>query len=337
MNISSQAEQRENNMKRLYGAIVLLSLMSVTTTAAAVSCRVNGGGWVTVGNGGVINLQVPVTVVLQTGPDRISLEGARLECRYTIGPQTPSRGEDYWTTGNGAPWTPGPKFAREGTGLRINGVFRNTPVPIGIRTNTMPDNAVTYPIDITPYILTRNSPVTPIDIRIGDNLGTLRIHQTNNSIPIEVGSPLTLTYTAANNFTVSPSTCTINNNNPIVIDFNDVHQRAIGTDPLTSTVRTNRRLNYSCPGPGSITSPITITYQGTPSSFNTNLLTMSNPDVGTALVRGGSAVRVNGSFLSQITNNAGGDDVTFALVKRAGTLPAAGPINGSGVLVMGVP
>jgi minor fimbrial subunit len=314
---------------------VLLSLIGVTTTVKAVDCRVNGGSFVSVGGGQNINLQVPVTVLLQTGPDRISLEGARLECRYTIGPQTPSRAEDYWTTGNGAPWTPGPKFAREGTGLRVNGVFRNTPVPIGIRTNTMPDNRVIYPVDITPYILTRNNPVTPIDIRVGDNLGTLRVVQTNNSG--SGSSQLTVTYTAANNFIVSPSTCTINNNNPIEINFNDVHQRAIGTDPLTSTVRTNRRLNYSCPGPGSVTSPITITYQGTPSSFNANLLTMSNPDVGTALVRGGAAVRVNGSFLSQITNNSGGDDVTFALVKRAGSLPAAGPINGSGVLVMGVP
>jgi minor fimbrial subunit len=335
VNISSQAEQRENNMKRLYGAIVLLSLIGVTTTVQAVDCRVNGGAFVTVGAGQNINLQVPVTVLLQTGPDRISLEGARLECRYTIGPQTPSAGEDYWTTGNGAPWTPGPKFAREGTGLRVNGVFRNTPVPIGIRTNTMPDNRVIYPIDITPYILTRNNPVTPIDIRVGDNLGTLRVVQTNNTG--SGSSQLTVTYTAANNFTVSPSTCTINNNNPIVIDFGNVHQRAIGTDPLTTSVRSDRRLNYSCPGPGSVTSPITITYQGTPSSFNSNLLTMSNPDVGTALVRGGSAVRVNGSFLSQITNNSGGDDVTFALVSRSGSLPAAGPINGSGVLIMGVP
>lgn len=191
------------------------------------------------------------------------------------------------------------------------------------------------PIEVIPYILQRNNPVTPIDIRVGDTLGTLRLDQTNNYDSLSTS--LSLVYIANNNFTVSPSTCTINNNNPLEINFNDVHQRAIGTDPLTTAIRTNRRLNYSCPGPGSVTTPITITYQGTPSSFNSNLLTMSNPDVGTGLVRGGTAVRVNGSFLTQITNNAGGDDVTFTLVKRAGTLPAAGPISGSGVLVMGVP
>lgn len=321
-------------MKQLYGAIALLVLTSISTTAKAVDCRVNGGGWITVGGGGVINLQVPVNVRLDTAQNRILLEGARLECRYTIGPQTPSWAEDYWATGNGSPWTPGPKFTQEGTGLRINGTFRNTPVPIGIRAATMPDNAVTYPIDITPYILMRNTPGSPIDIRIGDNLGVLRMVQTNNTG--SGSAQLTVTYTANNNFTVSPSTCTINNNSPIVVDFSTVHQRQIGTDPLTSPIRSNRRLTYSCPD-GGITTPITITYKGTPSSFDSRLLSMTNADVGTAMIRAGSAVQVNGRFLTQITNSTGGDDVTFSLVRRNGSLPAAGTVSGSGVLVMGVP
>ncbi len=320
-------------MKRLYAAIGLLVLIGVTTTARAADCRVNGGPWQTVHPGGTINQQVPVTVRLGSDSTRILLEGANLECRFSLigGPE---RMEDYWATAANA-WAPGPKFVAQGTGLRINGTDRNTPVPIGIRIATMANNGRGVPINVTPYILVRNNPTNPIDVVIGDTLGTLTLNQTNNYDP--QSTRLVLRYSAANNFSLSPSTCTINNNNPLEINFNDVHQRAIGTDPLTSTIRTNRRLNYSCPGPGSITSPITITYQGTPSSFNSNLLTMSNPDVGTGLVRGGTAVRVNGSFLSQITNNAGGDDVTFTLVKRAGTLPAAGPISGSGVLVMGVP
>lgn len=327
-------KQREIKMKRFYGAAALLILTGVTTTVKAVDCRVNGGGWISVGGGGVINLQVPVNVRLDTTQNRILLEGARLECRYTIGPQTPSTGVDYWATGNGAPWTPGPKFAHEGTGLRINSTYRNTPVPVGIRAATMPDNAITYPIDIAPYILMRNSPVNPIDIRIGDNLGVLRMVQTNNTG--SGSSQLTVTYTANNNFTVSPSTCTINNNNPIEINFGNVNQREIGSNPLTTPIRVNRRLNYSCPT-GGITTPITITYKGIPSSFDTRLLTMTNRDVGTAMIRAGSTVPVNGSFLTQLTNSVGGDDVIFSLVSRAGTLPAAGPITGSGVLVMGVP
>ncbi|WP_448651174.1 fimbrial protein [Pseudomonas fluorescens] len=318
-------------MKRLYETVVLLFLISVSTVALAVDCRINGGAWVT----GNPNLQVPVTVTLSADRTRITLEGARLECRYSPG-QGPAWGEDYWASGNasGTPWTPGPKFSGESTGLRINGNFYNTPVPPGIRIATMPNNGAPYPINVTPYILIRNYPANPFDVRIGDNLGLLRLTSSNNW---DASRPqLTVTYTAANNFTVSPSTCTINNNNPIEINFGDVHQRAIGTDALTTSIKTNRRLTYSCPD-GGINTPITITYKGTPTSFNSQLLTMTNPDVGTALVRAGTAVQVNGSFRTQITNSTGGDDVTFSLVRRAGSLPAAGSVSGSGVLVMGVP
>ncbi|NNA69274.1 fimbrial protein [Pseudomonas gessardii] len=317
-------------MKRLFGAIGLLLLISVSTTARAVDCRVNGGEWAR-----VTHLTVPVEVRLDTDRVRILMEGARLECRFTAG-AGPVWGEDYWETGNasGTPWTSGPKFTAERSGLRINGAFLNTPVPAGIRVATMPNNGVGYPINITPYILVRNDPTNPIDVRIGDTLGLLRLTSSNN---FDATRPqLTVTYTAANNFTISPSTCTINNNNPIEINFGDVHQRAIGTDPLTTTIRRDRRLTYACPDPG-ITTPITITYKGIPSSFNANLLVMSNPDVGTALVRGGAPVQVGGAFLSRITNSVGGDDVTFTLVRRAGSLPTPGPVSGSGVLVMGVP
>ncbi|MGR3885445.1 fimbrial protein [Pseudomonas sp. 1152_12] len=318
-------------MKRLYTTSVLLILISASTAALAVDCRVNGGPW----QNGNPNLQVPVTVTLSADRSRIFLEGARLECRFTYS-GGPAWHADFWSSGSaaGTAWTPGPKFAGESTGLRINGGFYNTPVPTGIGIVTVPNNGVFYPINVTPYILIRNYPANPFDVRIGDNLGLLRLTSSNNYDGTR--PQLTVTYTAANNFTVSPSTCTINNNNPIEINFGDVHQRAIGTDPLTTSVTTNRRLTYSCPD-GGINTPITITYKGTPTSFNNRLLTMTNPDVGTALVRAGSAVQVNGSFRTQISNSTGGDDVTFSLVRRAGSLPAAGSVSGSGVLVMGVP
>lgn len=317
-------------MKRLYRAIVLLVLTGTTTTAWAVDCRVNGGEWAR-----VTHLTVPVSVRLDGDRTRILMEGARLECRFTAG-AGPAWGADFWETGNnsGAPWTPGPKFASERAGLRINGAFQNVPVPAGIRVATMPNNGIGYPINITPYILVRNNPSNPINVRIGDSLGLLRLTSSNN---YDATRPqLTVTYTAANNFELSPSTCTINNNNPINIDFGNVHQRAMGSDPLTSTIRTNLRLAYTCPDPG-ITTPITITYRGTSTGFDSRLLRMTNPDVGTALIRAGSAVQVNGSFLTRITNSVGGDDVTFSLVRRNGSLPTPGAISGSGVLVMGVP
>lgn len=322
-------------MKRLFGAVVLLALGTVTTVVKAADCRVNGGSWQTVNPGGSFNLHVPVTVRVGADTSRILLEGANIECRFTSFGGSPWF-QDFWATSSdvGPAWTPGPKFAGQNTGLRINGGFYNTPVPTNIRVATIPNNGGAVPILVTPYILIRNNPTNPIDVRTGDVLGVLRLNQTNN---YDTGwVRFVMTYSAANDFSISPSSCTINNNTPININFGNVHQRAIGTDPLSTTIRVNHRLSYSCPD-GGINTPITITYKGTPTSFNANLLTMSNGDVGTAMVRAGAAVRVNGAFQTRITNSTGSDDVTFALVKRNGSLPAAGPVSGSGVLVMGVP
>ncbi|NWE88978.1 fimbrial protein [Pseudomonas reactans] len=323
-------------MKRLYGAMVLLALVGITTNVNSAQCRVNGGPWQQVDTGGTLPLEVPVTVQLGSDTSRILLEGVRLECRFTPYPGWPSHYEDYWSTSAlaGPAWTPGPKFVNQGTGLRINGGYYNTPVPTNIRIATMPNNAIGVAVNVTPYILNRNDPANPINVVINDILGTLRLSQTNNYDSGRTG--LSLVYRAANNFSISPSTCTINNNNPIEVNFGNVHQRQIGTDPLTTPIQSNRRLTYSCPNAG-ITTPITITYKGNATSFDNRLLMMTNPDVGTAMVRAGSAVAVNGRFLTQITNSVGGDDVTFSLVQRPGSLPAAGPVTGSGVLVMGVP
>ncbi|NWB51617.1 fimbrial protein [Pseudomonas sp. F8002] len=322
-------------MKRLFGAVVLLALSLVTTVVKAADCRVNGGAWQNIRNNLV--LSVPVEVRLSTDVTRIILDGVRLECKFTWFPGSPEWHEDYWATGipGGSPWNPGPKFTGYRSGLRILGAFHNTPIPHGVRVATMPsrENLGVW-IDVAPFILIRNEPLNPIDVRAGDRLGSLELSQTNNYNP--TGTRLFLVYTASNNFSISPSTCTINNNNPIEINFGDVNQLAIGTDPLSSSIRTNRTLTYACPD-GGINTDITITYKGTPSSFNANLLRMSNPDVGTALVRGGAAVPVNGAYRTRINNSTGSDTVTFSLVKRAGSVPISGPISGTGVLVMGVP
>ena len=310
---------------------MLLALIGVTTTVQAADCRINGGPWQRLNPGDTVRLTVPVTVRLTPAPDRILLEGVNLECRFTQFGGAPSF-EDYWVTSTSA-WVAGPKFSGQSTGVRINGTDRNNPIPVGIRVATNRNNGAGVPIAVTPFILLRNDPSNPIDVRTGDALGTLTLDQTNNYDSTR--TRLLVTYNAANNFTVSPSTCTINNNNPIVIDFGNVHQRVIGNDPLTTSIRSDRTLTYNCSGP--INSQITITYQGTPSSFNPNLLMMTHPNLGTALVRAGSAVRVGGSFLTTITNGVGQDTVTFSLVTRAGSLPATGPVIGSGVLVMGVP
>lgn len=217
-------------MKRLHGAIVFLALLGITMNVKAAQCRVNGGPWIQIDIGGTLNLQVPVDVRLGSDATRILLEGrtwnadsrltpvSRLISRTTGQPVYKPVPLDAWA-----------KVRQPGYGPTDKQDIQNTPVPYGIRVSTMPNNSLGVPINVTPYILIRNNPTNPIDIRIGDTLGVLRLYQTNNYNAY--GTALALTYTAANNFSISPSTCTINNNNPIEINFGDVNQRAIGSDP----------------------------------------------------------------------------------------------------------
>jgi len=76
-------------MKRLYGAMVLLALVGITTNVNAAQCRVNGGPWQQVDTGGTLPLEVPVTVQLGSDTSRILLEGVRLERRLTPYPGWP--------------------------------------------------------------------------------------------------------------------------------------------------------------------------------------------------------------------------------------------------------
>ena len=137
-------------MKQLYSAMALFVLMGFSTIASAATCRVNGGQWTEIV--GDLPLRVPVTVTLAADRTRIMMEGARLECGFSRGSQSPSSRRDYWATGSsaGTPWVPGIKFSQEGAGLRINGTYRSIPIPNGIRFATLPDDLRGYPIGVTP-------------------------------------------------------------------------------------------------------------------------------------------------------------------------------------------
>ncbi|MFJ7883529.1 fimbrial protein [Pseudomonas sp. NPDC096917] len=313
-------------MKYLTGIFLLLLMQ----TATASQCRVDGGGWIDVTQDSV-SIQVPVKTNPGTG--LILLDGYQLECRYTPD-GFPALFRDYWHTWDNA-LIPGPKFTSYRMGLRI----KNTdyPVPVGRRIHiaTMPNNGRGVNLNTYMYILIQGSPGNPIDIVQGDLLGTMVLKQTNNTgNPLE---PIVRVYLYADNsFVVEPSTCTINNDQAIDVNFNQVDRTRIGESVISTPITANIRLNYSCPDPG-ITLPITITLKGPPAGFDSGVLNMSNPDLGTGLLRAGVQVRPEGAFQTNIYNSSGGDDVTFALTRRVGSTPATGDFSGSATLVMGVP
>ncbi|MFJ7883530.1 fimbrial protein [Pseudomonas sp. NPDC096917] len=308
-------------MKYIAGLFVLLFIHAVS----ASQCRVNGGKWESVAGG-----WFPLTVPLIPNPSsgRIDLDGYRMECRYT--PESgPVARKDVLSTRNNGLYAP--SLGNYTVGLRIGGVDR--PVPVGtVHLATMFNNGKTHDLNTYMYILTRGSPGKPINIRAGDEIATLQLFQKGS----HSDHPVDVILIAGNDLITEPSTCTINNNQPIDVNFNQVDRTLIGESVNSTPIRANIRLNYSCPDPG-LTLPITITLKGASAGFDSGVLNMSNPNLGTGLLRAGVQVRPQGTFHTNIYNSSGGDDVTFALTRRPGSTPATGAFSGSATLVMGVP
>lgn len=306
-------------MKYSVGFFILLFMNAVW----AAECRVDGGPWENT-SWGWVPITVPLIPVPGTG--RIDLNGYRVECRYPPGGPV-SRKDELYTRDSGlySPYLQGYTH-----GLRIRGV--DHPIPVGsVHLATMPNDGKGRDLDTYMYILTKGSPGKPINIRAGSHFASLLFYNRGWD-----DHNFELHLYAANDLITEPSTCTINNNQPIDVNFNQVDRTRIGESVSGTPIRANIRLNYSCPDSG-ITMPITITLKGSPASFDSGVLNMSNPNLGTGLLRAGVQVRPQGAFLTNIYNSSGGDDVTFALTRRPGSTPATGAFSGSATLVMGIP
>ncbi|ALX95757.1 hypothetical protein AV650_20400 [Serratia fonticola] len=162
----------------------------------------------------------------------------------------------------------------------------------------------------------------------------MRIFQSNN-FNNETNS-YTLRLIANNSFILDPSNCKINAGQLLDVNFGTVAGREVDESIPGQKNRVTKRLSYSCPASG-LTLPITVSLRGTAAGFNSQVLAMSNANLGVVMERGGEVVPLGSSFTTSLTNSTGGDDVTFSLVRKPGSVPVTGASSGSGVLVIGVP
>lgn len=311
-----------------YLASILLLL--VMQTADATQCSVNGGAWAQIGPLWTVRVDVKAT----PGEGVIDLDGYQVQCRYQPGGPTPPWYIDNIYTRSPV-LTPGAKFTAHKMGLRMRGVRHELPIPGWTHIVSMLNDGVGHNLDTYMYMSVEGTPGKPIEIMSGDVLGTLYFLQSNQNTG-EMGSDMTIQVVANNTLVFEPSTCTINSNNPIDVDFGKIDPLTIGDSLLTSTIQKNVTLIYSCPDPN-ISLPITITLRGATASFNADALAMTHADLGTGLIRRGVVVGPGKSFLTQLTNSVGSDEVTFSLVRKAGNFPAPGVYTGSATLVMGLP
>lgn len=311
-------------MKYLTGIVLFLLIEA----ASAAECRVNGGAWYQFTSWSY-NMDIPVTVRRVPGTNITRLDGYTLECRYSSGGGGGSSAKDYWKTYGGA-MNVGPKLRGLGVGATLNGTDYHAPLPTHVDIATAYNDGRSVSLKAYAFALNTGK----VNFVAGDPLITIPLTQKSSQ---NAGIPLVrFNLYAANNLPPDISTCTINNNSTIDVNFNQVNQTAIGETPTGTPITKSIQLNYSCPQAG-MTMPITIGLRGTAASFNSGVLAMSNTNLGTGVMRAGVLVRPGQSFTTNLSNSSGRDTVTFALIRKAGTVPSVGAFSGSATLVMGIP
>ena len=319
-------------MKYLSGVFFLM----LANIASAVDCRVNGGFWLDVEVGGSLGLNVWTNVAFNASLDRVLLDGYTLECRHRASASSnPSLKIQPATNIGVVLW---PTVSHLQGGLRVGS--NDSPIPVwsGQYLAVLGrEPLVATSVLGRPYLKRPTTAGSYINIASGVGLATVNLvlHFSNNAGSKTLNLPI---YVRSNNaLNLSPSTCTINNNNPIVVDFGSVDPLAVGGDISSGTpYRKSVPLNYSCPDAG-ISSPIDIKLVGTASSFNASALATTNPNLAAGLTRLSLLVAPGSSFRTSISNSSGSDTVLFTLFRKAGSLPAAGPFTASATLVMSVP
>ena len=312
-------------MRYLIGVMLLM----LANVASAVDCQAGGSAWTNVE---VNDLRADAIFFGGT----VAVEGGRLVT--TLGVACRQLGDErveIWTAYD--PVALESRYAHFKTGLKLDGSYYTSPV----RSILIGDQLLGNTLVVSrgnPYLTVDSPPNGYIEIPAGAKVLTFRlwIKVFRGAVKIkEVFAQVHVYSRFAIN--LNPSTCTINNNNPINVDFGSVDPVAIGGDiPAGTPYRQGVTLNYSCPDRG-IDSPIDIKLVGAASSFNSSALATTNPNLATGMHRLSALVPPGGSFRTRITNSSGSDTVLFTLFRKPGSFPAAGPFTGSATLVLSVP
>lgn len=320
------------NMKYLTGLLLLLLMQAVSAT----ECRLNGGAWV---DPEVHGFNAYVDLVPSLAAGKVFLDDYTFECRHGLPTYFPYEPVELIQTDSDTAVMlyPQPGYFPEG-GLNVTGTYYPTPVRGGILLSMQRKEPLVNVLG-RPYLNITRAPGRYLQIPSGARIATVRLRVSTylSGSLIKFFATFVNVY-ARHSLNLNPSTCTINNNAPIDVDFGSVDPLAVGESPISAPNSKTFVLIYSCPDAG-ISSPIDITLKGAASSFNSSGLAMSNPNLATVVYRTSTsvAVPIGSSFRGSITNSSGRDSVTFALIRKPGSLPAAGPFTGSATLVMSVP
>ena len=316
-------------MKYLIG--LMLFMLSHIASAALAECQVDGGDWADAETTG---FYVYVDVKASTSLKKVLLNYFSMNCRHKLS-------VDLLSSLKISTQPDAVKFSSDYSHLKGGLVSLGEYYPVPVQAGLSMGTHTTGPyisVQGGPYLDITTTPDKYINIKSGSHIASVYFKMRLSNLVLGVKNFETPVFVYARNaLNLSPSTCTINDNDPINIDFGSVDPLAIGGDTSPGTpYRKSFVLNYSCPDAG-ISSPLDIKLVGTASSFNSKALTTTNPNLAAGLTRLSELVAPGSSFRTSITNSSGSDTVLFTLFRKAGSLPAAGPFTASGTLVMSVP
>ncbi|OTG87568.1 hypothetical protein B9T31_03445 [Acinetobacter sp. ANC 4558] len=184
----------------------------------------------------------------------------------------------------------------------------------------------------------------------GTFVGTLQFTVAKNNV-IQNGQTLDIRLVTTNDLIFQPEFCTINNDQPIEVDFGTIGTVEISSrSGLDSAVTRNLELNYQCED--NITSLMRVQLVGQPSAFSTtaveartgNVYGTGTPiqNLGVEFYRDSTVLSPNSGvgYTTQITNGFGSDTLIIAPVKSTianeVNLPA-GYFNATATLVFTTP
>lgn len=317
-------------MKYLAGLMLLM--LAHVACAAQVECQLNGSVWYDVQTHG---FTAYVEVAANKSINKVLLNQYVLNCRQTW-PDTISPVLTVTTASDAVRFHPQYSHLRGGLVTSTNSYYP-TPVQSGVLLGKHVAGPYVRVISGV-YLDIVTTPGKYIEIKDKSLIATVNLEMRLSSVifPAQLFTTF-INIHADNKLNLSPSTCTINNNNPINIDFGSIDPLAISGDiPEGTPYRRTVVLDYSCPDAG-INSPIDIKFLGTPSTFNPRALATSNPDLATAMIHFSSLVPPGGSFRTNITNSSGRNTMLFTLFRRTGSVPKAGPFDASATLVLSAP
>ncbi|WP_336803175.1 fimbrial protein [Erwinia aphidicola] len=215
------------------------------------------------------------------------------------------------------------------SGLEVNGTRYLNPINSPITVFELRDGNW-HDLQVKAFYQLKNSPGRGVFIKAGTVVASMQMYKW--SAP--AGGVFTANWRilAANDAYYTAGTCEINNSQDINIDFGFVARNQLTQSASLSPFRQQVNIPYRCKDTSDWAVKLTLSADA--SSFSSQAIKTTNPDLGVELYHNGQLIKPFDSINSRIINGIGSDDFTFALVRSGNAQVATGEFNATAILVM---